>query len=233
MNTSGRQAEPGPAPPAWRTRLLALGGLAALGVLIWAVFLSTQKGPQPPEPATSPPPSNPMAMSTPFTWPGVRQPPTLSAAVASLADDDPVIGVCARGQARAYSVRALSAITGLLVIVVLIFGPVSFNYCARSRCCMVFTGPERGAPLDLDQGGLRQDRLLLRRGGVFYYQDSGETLAPGGGAVLPYGAYPFERTTWKAWREAHPDTDVYVGVGPSEARGSAPGGSEKGSVPPP
>jgi hypothetical protein len=172
-------------------------------------------------------------MSTPFVWQGVRQPPTLSAARASLADDDPVIGVCAGGQARAYSLRALSAMTGHVVNDVLKDVPVSVTYCDRSRCSRVFTGPGRGAPLDLDQGGLHQDRLLLKRGGVFYYQDSGETLAPGGGPALPYEAHPFERTTWKAWREAHPDTDVYVGVGASEARGGAPGGSEKGSVPPP
>jgi hypothetical protein len=233
MKTSGSEAESGRDPSAWRTGLLALGGVAVLGLVLWRVLAPTQTTPPPPAQTASPPALNPMMMSTPFIWRGVRQPPTLSAAEASLADDDPVIGVCAGGRARAYSVRALSTMMGHVVNDVLTDVPVSVTFCDRSQRCKVFTGPEQGAPLDLDLGGWAQGQMLLKTRAGFYFQDSGQATAPEGMAAFPYGAYPSERTTWKAWREAHPDTDVYVGVGPTESRGAAPGASEKGPAPPP
>ena len=54
----------------------------------------------------------------------------------------------------------------------------------------------------------------MKIGGVLYYQESGkpfdgDPFAP----PLPYADHPWERTTWKAWKQRHPETDVFVGLG--------------------
>ena len=54
---------------------------------------------------------------------------------------------------------------------------------------------------------------MLLVGETFYHQADGAPLTPGG-AAFPYPDHPLERTTWKAWREAHPETDVYLGINP-------------------
>jgi hypothetical protein len=51
--------------------------------------------------------------------------------------------------------------------------------------------------------------LLLSIGAAHYRQDTGEALeadAP----PFPYTQLNYQRTTWKQWRTAHPDTDVYL-----------------------
>ena len=54
--------------------------------------------------------------------------------------------------------------------------------------------------------------MLLRVGPTHFWQTTGKGTAPGSEERIPYGDFPFERTTWGAWRAAHPDTDIYVGV---------------------
>jgi hypothetical protein len=52
--------------------------------------------------------------------------------------------------------------------------------------------------------------MLLLVGNAFYGQMSlnatYDTAPP-----FPYQVLPDELTNWKAWKKAHPDTDVYVG----------------------
>jgi hypothetical protein len=65
--------------------------------------------------------------------------------------------------------------------------------------------------------------MALTVGNHIYYQKTGETLPPDVFAKgsrmdrtvdktplpFPYQEMTFERTTWKKWKEKHPDTDVY------------------------
>jgi hypothetical protein len=65
--------------------------------------------------------------------------------------------------------------------------------------------------LKVDLGGLYDDKMLLKLANVFYDQESGERIAGREGPRFPYPSHPFIRTTWKKWKEAHPDTDIFVG----------------------
>ncbi len=53
--------------------------------------------------------------------------------------------------------------------------------------------------------------LLLKFGGYFIQQPTGEARSGDGTTIHPLKTFPITRTTWKAWREKHPDTEVYVG----------------------
>jgi hypothetical protein len=136
----------------------------------------------------------------------VVRPPVRAAQDALLPDDDQVIGVVVEGKARAYSVRALSSMSGHIVNDLVKDVPVSVTYCNENRCTRVFTDEKRGTPLDISQAGYR-DGLILRIGQGFYEQESGKS--PQTGASLPYPRIPHELTTWKAWKEAHPETELY------------------------
>jgi hypothetical protein len=163
-------------------------------------------------PAPSVPPVNAgLEGSTPFYWPAIRRPPVRDAASAGLADDAAVIGVSAGGKHRAYLVRAFAGTMHHVVNDLLGDRPVSVTYCDRTRCTRVFAGARRGDPLDIFLGGFYRDDMMIRTGsGGMYHHSSGEPI----NAVsppFPYPTYAHEVTTWKKWRTAHPDTDVYTG----------------------
>jgi hypothetical protein len=149
--------------------------------------------------------------------PGIRLPPARAPGDAALADEDEVIGVCVGGRARAYQVTALGGQPANHVINDVVGGrAVSVTYCDRKKCSRVFTGGTGDTPLDLDVGGYVNKALVLRIGVVDYSQETGQCLDPSGGPPLPFEELPHERTTWKAWRESHPETDVYVGDPPGK-----------------
>jgi hypothetical protein len=142
--------------------------------------------------------------------PGIATPPIRSAADADIADSDEVIGVCIGKRARAYRIDALAYPRH--VINDLIDGrAVSVTYCDRAQCARVFTDKSAKAPLQLDIAGQRMDGLILQIGDIEYDQKTGRNLTSPKGASLPYKDSVFVRTTWRKWREAHPDTDIYVG----------------------
>src|SRR5262249_42956853 len=135
-------------------------------------------------------------------------PQVVSAADAGLADDEPVIGVVVAGKARAYVVRALSGEPRVHVVNDrLADRPVSVAYCDRTQCSHVFTGEpgERPRPA---MGGFMQNQMLLKANGAVYSQTTLQPMGPGGGP-FPYRQLDATTTTWKEWRTAHPDTDVY------------------------
>jgi hypothetical protein len=158
--------------------------------------------------------------------PGIVQPVTIPGVSANLPDDAPVIGVVVEGQSRAYSEKALSGGPSKHVINDLIGSvPLSVTYCDITHCARAFTGRHLGVPLDLGTGGLADRQLLLMVGGQRYHQqsltpfvaekafsDSPEPEAsPNPPTPFPYDDYSCEQTTWKVWREEHPQTDLYVG----------------------
>jgi hypothetical protein len=161
------------------------------------------------EPPVEPPPAGEVTTAS-LQHPGlVCPPPAPATATAKLKDTEAVIGVMVDGRPRAYVVHALSYPRTHVVDDVVAGHPVTVTYCDLKDCTRVFTGDGDG-PLDVGVGGY-DDGLLLRTNGRRYRQDSGEGMDPG--EPLPFPEMGFVRTTWKEWRDAHPDTDV-VGATP-------------------
>jgi hypothetical protein len=149
-------------------------------------------------------------------YPGKTRPPTLPAAKAALADEDEVLGVLVEGKARAYSIKALVLAQDHVVNDLVQDVPVSVTYCSYTSCAKAFTLSDRGKPLEVNVGGLADQRLLVLIKGQLYYQDSLEPYVDRTGRAqasgpFPYPCLPLTRTTWKEWKTLHPDTDVYIG----------------------
>lgn len=149
---------------------------------------------------------------------GIKQPPTRAAGEAGLLDDEEVIGIVAGGHARAYLLAAMLGREQHVVNDLVGDRPISVTYCDVAECIRAYAAAPGHAPIDVAQGGLKGQRMVLRVDGSFYLQDTGEPLDPNAQAAsLPYEAYPAARTTWRAWRQSHPETDVYTGL-PDAAR---------------
>jgi hypothetical protein len=148
-------------------------------------------------------------MATPWVAPGIRQPPVKPASEVTLPDDTPVVGVVVAGKSRAYSLPAMSRPDRQIVNDLVGGVPVTVVYGAAANCLRVFTTEARGRPLEVSQMGQYRGGVLLKYQNRTYAQDTGSQL--GDGPALPLTALEHERTTWKAWRDKHPDTEVYVG----------------------
>jgi hypothetical protein len=59
--------------------------------------------------------------------------------------------------------------------------------------------------------------MMLHVKGVHYAQETGENLTSDEDTPFPYPELPYVRTTWGAWRKAHPNTDVYLGAPESDS----------------
>jgi hypothetical protein len=155
-------------------------------------------------------PDHVMRMASPEVVPPVRKPPVKQPDEVTLADNSPVVGVVAGGKPRAYSLKALAAGDGHVVNDLLDDVPVSVVFCDFKRAVRVFTADSRGQPLDLAQVGHSREGLLIRYNGRIYLHQTGKPVS-GDGPDLPLKHHAFEETTWKAWREKHAGTEVYVG----------------------
>jgi hypothetical protein len=92
--------------------------------------------------------------------------------------------------------------------------PISITYRDPTGCVAAYANPEVHEPLDLGVAGFIDEKMALRSGGYTYFQEGDRV--PGSSAPapqIPYAHYPFVQTTWKKWREDHPDTDIYIGEG--------------------
>jgi len=154
-------------------------------------------------------------------YPGIIQPETTTAKEANFDGDEQVIGVCIGSKARAYRLRSVE---GPHIVNDVIDGvPVSVTYCNLSVCAKVFTSSFGKGPLDLAMGGRYGKEFVLVAEGHYFYQKSGAALppnAPRNGSPLersadkspsffPYQELRFEQMTWKEWKLAHPETDVF------------------------
>jgi hypothetical protein len=186
---------------------VVLGSLAALAcALVAAVLLA---GPR--RPSQEPPDYfDPDATGIP-TY-AINTPRAIAADKVQLRDDEEVFGVTAGGKHRAYRVRALGGNPYVHVVNDVVDGvPVSLAHCDRTGCTKAFTGDEAGRTLKVAFGGWRRGQMWIRADRGIYEH---ATLEPAvsGFPPFPYRETPFQRTTWKEWKEAHPDTDVYVGI---------------------
>jgi hypothetical protein len=163
----------------------------------------------------------PHGESSPYAAPGIRTPPVVRAADADLKDDEPIIGIEVNGRYRAYREAAMSGMTAHVVNDLIGDVPVSVTYCDRANCARAFTDSQRDKPLDLSTGGMVDGNLALRLGEAWIWQPTGETLFDDGSKKRPLLDFPIVRTTWKRWRELHPQTEVYLGpIGrPVQSRG--------------
>lgn len=101
--------------------------------------------------------------------------------------------------------------------------PVSVTYCDRKDCIKVYSSYTRGKRIDLSLGGIYNDDLILQLGDKMYEQSAEK---------IPLLNYSFERTTWKQWQDAHPDTDIYTGdITSPNVPLNAPGTSQPNSTP--
>jgi hypothetical protein len=150
--------------------------------------------------------------------PGVTGPITWSAEDVKLPDAVRVIGVSAGGRHRAYLVTEMAEPARHVVNDVLGNTPVGIVYCDRADCVRVYDGAT-----GLGVGGYLTEGdsvcMLLTHGGHRYRMDTGAEF-DGAGPALPFASGEPVRTTWKAWREEHPDTDV-VFLTQAAARGFA------------
>jgi Protein of unknown function (DUF3179) len=148
-----------------------------------------------------------------FEMPGLQEPPAQPATESKIGDGDEVIGVVVNGRPRAYWLKALKYPPWHIVNDVVDGVPLSVTHCDRTNCTRVYTGARSPRPLDLNLGGLYGREMIVKAGGALYFQETGKPFEPGAGAPpLPYADHPWERTTWKAWRQRHPETDVFIGL---------------------
>ncbi len=140
----------------------------------------------------------------------------MTAAATWVDPDTEVLGVSAGGRHRAYVLSTFNEIDRHVANDRLGDVPVTVCYCDRMDMAQAFTGGTGSEPLDMACGGFKGQydwgTMLVRVGRWNYRLDNGQALekdAP----PFPYATQELTRTTWAAWREAHPDTDIYVGDG--------------------
>ncbi len=142
-----------------------------------------------------------------FLAEGVTTPRPSEPNEARLKDDDEVIGVVAGGVARAYRLARLADRRGHVVNDLIGAVPVSVTYCDLSDCVRVFEGDPGAGPLAIATSGLFDSQMVLRLDGVDFLQHSGEVLR-GSGPTPRLAPAHWERTTWRAWRDAHAETTL-------------------------
>ncbi len=185
-------------------------------------------------------------------WPreqdGVIRPPTVEAAKAGLEDDAEVLGVEVKGAARAYRLATLSDINRHIVNDTVNGVPVSVLYCDLNDCARAYTGPASPDPLPIRLAGMKFGDLILKVGKVFYKHSTAQALEgtrfPGDPdsslPPLPFSPTAVTRTTWGAWKQHHPGTNVYLGARgevprptlPAQDSAASPGNADRKTGPP-
>jgi hypothetical protein len=144
--------------------------------------------------------------------PALDEPPHVAPEVASWLDDaEPVVGVAAGGEARAYPLRILD--WHELVNDRLGGVPIALAYCTLSGAAIAYDA--RGAGADAQgfvTSGLlhRSNKLMLDRAThTLWSQLSGRpVLGPLAANESRLALLPAVVTSWGAWRRRHPETSV-------------------------
>jgi hypothetical protein len=147
-------------------------------------------------------------------YPGIDQPAFVTSADANITDETVVIGISYGDEYRAYALHAMNDMQKHIVNDTLDGLPVSVVYCDIDDCIRVFAGEAGADALPLRVGGYHgrfyDGSMLLKLGDNRYRLDTGANLYDPRD-VLPYDYYPYERTTWGAWRVKHPGSALYKG----------------------
>ncbi|HVR28802.1 MAG TPA: DUF3179 domain-containing protein [Thermoanaerobaculia bacterium] len=153
--------------------------------------------------------------------PALEHPPQVSAAEARhLRDGDRVFGVSLGGEVRAYPVKALSwhemlndTIGG---------HPVTLSYCTLCGSGILYsTGTDDGGAYTFGTSGLlyRSNKLMYDRQSYSLWANLTGEAVIGRKALRSdrLEILPMVLTTWRAWRQRHPETTV-MAIDPSEGR---------------
>lgn len=125
-----------------------------------------------------------------------------------LRDDDIVIGVEHKGEARAYPLRIL--VWHEIVNDVIADKPVTVTYCPLCGTAMVFDATVDGRQRSFGVSGLlfNSDVLMYDRETNSLWSQLGMRAVSGPAVGKTLTWLPSERLTWKAWRTAHPNGEV-------------------------
>lgn len=155
----------------------------------------------------------PRTLSRRVEMPGLSRPAAVAAGESGMADDEEVIGVVVDGRPRAYRLKALAYPPWHIVNDVIGDRPVTVAHCDVSGCTKAYLGPAGSGPLDVAQAGLVEGEMVVKVGATAYVHRTGRPVGPASGAAaLPYPEHEWTRTTWRAWSDRHPATDVFVGL---------------------
>jgi len=135
---------------------------------------------------------------------GIQRPITIPGRTAGVIDAADVIGVSVKGHYRAYRLSALCDPKSTVVNDVIDGVPVTVTYSHWGACVRVFTrAGTSNEPLHIGMRGWKDGKMLLEIDGEILPQDSVE---------MPVARLEPAVTTWKEWKTAHPETDIYTGL---------------------
>lgn len=135
--------------------------------------------------------------------PGISDPYFHAADEVVIPDTTPIIGVVIDGKARAYMDEGMAEADQHIVHDMIGDQQLTIVYCDKSNCVRVFDSTET----ELDSilmAGMKRDQLQLKVDQKDYALDD---------ESIPIPDFESERTTWGEWKAAHPETDIYVGIG--------------------
>lgn len=119
-------------------------------------------------------------------------------------DDEYVIGVEVNGHACAYLLAGMNDIDQHIVHHELGGLEFTVTYCDKSECIAVYD--KVGTTAEIRNGGFSGETLWILYDGQRFEQDAEE---------IPLKSFPSVKTTWGEWKQQHPETMVYVGIGMS------------------
>ena len=119
-------------------------------------------------------------------------------------DDEYVIGVEVNGHACAYLLAGMNDIDQHIVHHELGGLEFTVTYCDKSECIAVYD--KVGTTAEIRNGGFSGETLWILYDGQRFEQDAEE---------IPLKIFPSVKTTWGEWKQQHPETMVYVGIGMS------------------
>jgi hypothetical protein len=131
--------------------------------------------------------------------------------------EDEVIGVVVNGRPRAYLTEATRTLNECVISDEVAGRPITIVNAFEAGVIRVLTTKPRGkgageetetSPLELTIVGSIEGQLYLSGFGREFFFDAEN---------IPLVDYPFSRCTWKVWRRAYPDSDLYIGAAPVEA----------------
>ncbi len=141
---------------------------------------------------------------TPMVLPGLISPVIHSVDKANLNDTERVIGVTVGDKHRAYLANAFDSLGSKVINDLIDNVPISVTYCDIHERARVFTSSSRGDFLNMGLGGWVDKEM-------FFYYDNEEFKHSAEDAPIP--DYPYIVTTWGEWKDAHPQTEIYMGGG--------------------
>ncbi len=146
-------------------------------------------------------PDNP---ATELDEPGIYDAKFYTADEVVFPDDELVIGIEVEGQACAYLLVGMNDVDQHIVHHELAGQQFAVTYCDKSDCIAVFD--KAGTTAEIRNGGFSGETLWILYDGQRFEQDA---------EGIPLKNFPSVKTTWGDWKQKHPHSLVYVGIGMS------------------